>query len=177
MSKLEIVELQGKLARRDQRIEQLERDVQELSDSLRILHGHLMADTRMVGCAADMRAAAALLARIRPESAPSKSYYPHPDGYIHPSTGRVAVLVRDFEASTLNGEVPAYALNQEAEEMGVECWRTIDVVNHTTEGGMSFSLGMVDGREMYVGPAYTIYLKAEHYKRLDAERAAKKGAA
>ena len=40
---------------------------------------------------------------------------PKAPGYVHPTTGRVAVLVAELAASDLNGDVPAYFYSVEAE--------------------------------------------------------------
>ena len=44
---------------------------------------------------------------------------PKAPGYVHPTTGRVAVLVADLADSDLNGDAPAYFYNEEAEDMGL----------------------------------------------------------
>lgn len=44
--------------------------------------------------------------------------YPKPKepGYVCPKTGRVAVLVGELADSDLNGDAPAYMLNEAAEK-------------------------------------------------------------
>lgn len=37
-----------------------------------------------------------------------KQTLPYPPGFVEPNTGRVAVLVREYAASDLNGDAPAY---------------------------------------------------------------------
>lgn len=41
---------------------------------------------------------------------------PYPPGFVEPTTGRVAVLVREYAASDLNGDAPAYWYSAQSEE-------------------------------------------------------------
>lgn len=47
-----------------------------------------------------------------------KRNQPYLPGYICPTTGRVAVLVRDYANSDLNGDAVAYWYSADAEEFG-----------------------------------------------------------
>ena len=45
-----------------------------------------------------------------------KQTLPYPPGFVEPNTGRVAVLVREYAASDLNGDAPAYWYSAQSEE-------------------------------------------------------------
>ncbi|HHW3010637.1 TPA: DUF2761 domain-containing protein, partial [Pseudomonas aeruginosa] len=49
-----------------------------------------------------------------------KQTLPYPPGFVEPNTGRVAVLVREYAASDLNGDAPAYWYSAQSEEWGLD---------------------------------------------------------
>ncbi|MGN6701470.1 MAG: DUF2761 domain-containing protein [Burkholderiaceae bacterium] len=61
---------------------------------------------------------------------------PRPEGWVHPSTRRVAVTVKRYADSSLNGERPCFLYSEEAEKSGVECWRMIDSIDRPTRGSI-----------------------------------------
>jgi prepilin-type processing-associated H-X9-DG protein len=88
-------------------------------------------------------------------------------GHICPRTGRVAVLVRDYAASDLNGDAPAYWYSAKAEEWGLDPWRLVEGVDPHTHGG-SLDVCFADGSCKTVGPLMTFYLSAKDAARLQA---------
>ncbi len=90
-----------------------------------------------------------------------------PVGYVCPTTGRVAVRVADFARSDLNGDAPAYLLNEEAEEMGLDGWRLIEGVDISRDGSR-FEIWGVANWSKVVGPDFTIYVSAKHAAELAA---------
>ena len=64
-----------------------------------------------------------------------KQTLPYPPGFVEPNTGRVAVLVREYAASDLNGDAPAYWYSAQSEEWGLDPWRLVEGVDPHTAGG------------------------------------------
>lgn len=87
-------------------------------------------------------------------------------GYICPITGRVAVRASDFAHSDMNGEVPAYLLNEEARSMGLEPWRQIDGIDIYRDGG-KLDLWLDNGRSMTVDTSALIFLETANAERLN----------
>jgi hypothetical protein len=88
-----------------------------------------------------------------------------PEGFKDPKTGRVAVLVRDYAASDLNGDAPAYWFSQKAEEWGTDPWRLVEGVDPQDDGG-SFDVVFANGVTSKVGPRMTFFLSATDAARL-----------
>ena len=64
-------------------------------------------------------------------------------GFVCPSTGRVAVLVKQYANSDLNGDAPAYWYSAQAEEWGLDPWRLVEGVDpHTQAVQWTFALPM-----------------------------------
>jgi len=86
-----------------------------------------------------------------------KFYKPKEPGWVHPGTGRVAVLASDYADSDFNGEGVAYWYNEDADVMGYECWTMIDGIDPHVSGG-SWDVWFVHGAYKTVGPAMTIFV-------------------
>lgn len=95
---------------------------------------------------------------------------PKAPGYVHPTTGRVAVLVADLAASDLNGDVPAYFYSEEAEGLGFDPWRLVEGIDAHTSG-QDFDVCFDSGTYRTVGPLMTVFLSAADAARLAAEKA------
>ena len=93
---------------------------------------------------------------------------PFPAGYVEPRTGRVAVLVKDYADSILNGEKPAYWFGREADAMGLDPWRLVDGVDPLTAGG-SWDVWFASGKPLRVGPGMTFFMSEEHAGMLGVE--------
>lgn len=94
---------------------------------------------------------------------------PKAPGFVHPATGRVAVLVGDLADSDLNGDVPAYFYSEEAEGLGFDPWRVIEGIDAHT-GGQDFDVCFACGTYRTVGPLMTVFLSAADAARLAAEK-------
>jgi len=90
---------------------------------------------------------------------------PKAPGYVCPRTGRVAVLVADLADSDLNGDVSAYWLDQEADELGMDPWRLVEGFDHHVTGG-SLDVCFASGAFQTVGPHMTVFLTAADAARL-----------
>lgn len=90
---------------------------------------------------------------------------PYPPGYVEQRTGRVAVLVRDYAASELNGDAPAYWYSAKSEEWGLDPWRLVDGVDPHVGGG-SFDVCFASGGTRTVGPLMTFFVNASHAAQL-----------
>ncbi|WP_050570532.1 DUF2761 domain-containing protein [Xanthomonas arboricola] len=101
-----------------------------------------------------------------------KQTLPYTPGFVEPNTGRVAVLVRDYAASDLNGDAPAYWYSREIGAWGLDPWRLVDGVDPHVAGG-SFDVCFANGNTTTVGPLMTIFLQAEHAQQLALEIDAK----
>lgn len=95
---------------------------------------------------------------------------PKAPGYVHPTTGRVAVLVADLADSDLNGDAPAYFYNEEAEDMGLDAWRLVEGIDPHTNG-QGFDVCFASGTYKTVGLQMTVFLSAADAARLAAEKA------
>lgn len=85
-------------------------------------------------------------------------------GETDPETGRVAVSVRSFEASELNGDAPAYWLDSPTRELGIDPWRVVDCVNpHGDNGG--FILYFENGSTLAVGQDALLFLSPKNAQR------------
>lgn len=88
-------------------------------------------------------------------------------GHVDSRTGRVAVSVVDFCNSDLNGNVPAYIFNSEADEFGLDPWSMIDGVDaHVAGGSWDIWSAFGFGWSTTVGPLFTIYVSAKDAARL-----------
>ncbi|MBV6831312.1 DUF2761 domain-containing protein [Xanthomonas euvesicatoria] len=101
-----------------------------------------------------------------------KQTLPYSPGFVEPTTGRVAVLVRDYAASDLNGDAPAYWYSPKIGEWGLDPWRLVDGVDPHVAGG-SFDVCFANGSTTTVGPLMTIFLRADHAQQLALEIDAK----
>lgn len=63
-----------------------------------------------------------------------------PVGYVCPQTGRVAVGVKQFANSDLNGCAPAYWFSAEAESFGMDPWRVVEGVDPYIDGTNRFDV-------------------------------------
>ncbi|EDP8962423.1 DUF2761 domain-containing protein [Pseudomonas aeruginosa] len=92
---------------------------------------------------------------------------PKQPGYVCPTTGRVAVLVKDYADSDLNGDAPAYWFNPDAEGWGMDPWRLVEGVDPHTQGS-SMDVCFANGSSKTVGPLMTFFLSAKDAARLAA---------
>ena len=76
-----------------------------------------------------------------------KQTLPYPPGFVEPNTGRVAVLVREYAASDLNGDAPAYWYSAQSEEWGLDPWRLVEGVDPHVHGG-SFDVCFASGGQV-----------------------------
>ena len=97
-----------------------------------------------------------------------KQTMPYPPGFVEPNTGRVAVLVRDYAASDLNGDAPAYWYSAQSEEWGLDPWRLVEGVDPHTSGGQ-FDVCFANGSSRTVGPLMTFFMSAADAARLNAK--------
>ena len=97
-----------------------------------------------------------------------KQTLPYPPGFVEPNTGRVAVLVREYAASDLNGDAPAYWYSAQSEEWGLDPWRLVEGVDPHTAGGQ-FDVFFASGSSRTVGPLMTFFLSAADAARLNAK--------
>ena len=81
---------------------------------------------------------------------------------------RVAVTVKSFANSDLNGEAPAYLYRPEAAEMGLDPWRLIEGVDRSTIGE-SFEIWGVADWARKVGPNFVIYVSRAHARKIGVE--------
>ena len=86
-------------------------------------------------------------------------------GFVCPSTGRVAVLVKQYANSDLNGDAPASWYSAQAEEWGLDPWRLGEGVDPHTQGE-SMDVCFADGSTKTVGPLMTFFLAAADAARL-----------
>ena len=98
-----------------------------------------------------------------------KQTLPYPPGFVEPNTGRVAVLVRDYAASDLNGDAPAYWYSAQSEEWGLDPWRLVEGVDPHTAGGQ-FDVFFASGSSRTVGPLMTFFMSAADAARLNAKK-------
>ncbi|HEY9269348.1 MULTISPECIES: DUF2761 domain-containing protein [Burkholderiales] len=98
----------------------------------------------------------------------TKMLRPYPLGYVCPNTGRVAVLVRAYADSDLNGDAPAYWYSQKSEEWGLDPWKLVEGVDPHAAGG-SYDICFANGSVSTVGPLMTIFLGAADAARLNAK--------
>lgn len=101
----------------------------------------------------------------------AKQTLPYPPGFVEPITGRVAVLVREYAASDLNGDAPAYWYSAQSEEWGLDPWRVVEGVDPHVHGG-SFDVCFASGGTRTVGPLMTFFVSAAHAQQLAVSRAA-----
>nr|ABM06191.1 KleF [Comamonas testosteroni CNB-1] len=87
-----------------------------------------------------------------------KQTLPYPPGFVEPTTGRVAVLVREYAASDLNGDAPAYWYSAQSEEWGLDPWRLVEGVHPHVHGG-SFDVCFASGGTRTVGPLMTFFVR------------------
>jgi hypothetical protein len=86
-------------------------------------------------------------------------------GYVHPETKRIAVAVKDFASNDINGTEFAFQYSQEAEDMGMECWRMIEGVDPHTSGE-KFDVWFVSGSiPKIVYGNYLIFVQENHYQK------------
>nr|CDG15369.1 FIG00467107: hypothetical protein [Yersinia pestis 16/95] len=95
----------------------------------------------------------------------AKQTLPYPPGFVEPTTGRVAVLVREYADSDLNGDAPAYWYSAQSEEWGLDPWRLVEGVDPHVGGG-SFDVCFSSGDTRTVGPLMTFFLSAAHAAQL-----------
>lgn len=95
----------------------------------------------------------------------AKQPLPYPPGFVEPTTGRVAVLVREYADSDLNGDAPAYWYSAQSEEWGLDPWRLVEGVDPHVGGG-SFDVCFASGGTRTVGPLMTFFLSATHAAQL-----------
>lgn len=95
----------------------------------------------------------------------AKQTLPYPPGFVEPTTGRVAVLVREYADSDLNGDAPAYWYSAQSEEWGLDPWRLVEGVDPHVGGG-SFDVCFANGGTRTVGPLMTFFLSAAHAAQL-----------
>lgn len=86
-------------------------------------------------------------------------------GYVCPETGRVAVLVKDFARSRLNGYVMAYYYDKENAYFGLDEWRDVEGID-TLNTNTYYDLWFARGHEKTVSGDSTIFLRAFHAQRL-----------
>lgn len=86
-------------------------------------------------------------------------------GYVCPTTGRVAVSVADLAESDLNGDAPAYWLDENAELFGFDGWRLVDGVD-TLMDGSGFDVWLSGGGTVKVPGSALIYLRWTDAQRL-----------
>lgn len=98
-------------------------------------------------------------------AAKNKQTQDAPFGYCGSFPDRVAVSVKRYAESELNGDAPAYWYSRDADEMGLECWRVIDGVDIATNG-QSFDVWGASGWFKTVGPNFIIYLSAKDHAKL-----------
>ena len=98
----------------------------------------------------------------------AKQTLPYPPGFVEPTTGRVAVLVREYADSDLNGDAPAYWYSAQSEEWGLDPWRLVEGVDPHVGGG-SFDVCFASGSSRTVGPLMTFFLSAADAARLNAK--------
>ena len=96
----------------------------------------------------------------------TKMQRPYPPGYVCPSTGRVAVLVRAYADSDLNGDAPAYCYSQKSEEWGLDPWKLVEGVDPHAAGG-SYDICFANSSTSTVGPLMTFFLSAADAARLN----------
>jgi hypothetical protein len=94
---------------------------------------------------------------------------PFPPGYVCPTTGRVAVLVRDYANSDLNGDATAYWFSVDVEEFGFDTWSLVEGVDLHTQGD-SMDVCYANGSSKTVGPLMTFFVCAADASRLAAEK-------
>ncbi|ELM8940425.1 DUF2761 domain-containing protein [Escherichia coli] len=94
---------------------------------------------------------------------------PKQPDYVCPMTGRVAVLVKDYADSDLNGDAPAYWFNPEAEGWGMDPWKLVEGVDPHAQGS-SMDVCFADGSSKTVGPLMTFFLTKADAARLAAVR-------
>ena len=111
-----------------------------------------------------------------------KQTLPYPPGFVEPNTGRVAVLVREYAASDLNGDAPAYWYSAQSEEWGLDPWRLVEGVDPHTAGGENllleqavvaggqFDVCFANGSSRTVGPLMTFFMSAADAARLNAKK-------
>lgn len=95
---------------------------------------------------------------------------PKTPGYVHPATGRVAVLVSELADSDLNGDAPAYFYSAQDEGLGFDPWRLVEGIDADTSG-QNFDVRFANGTYRTVGPLMTIFLSAADAARLVAAKA------
>ena len=98
-----------------------------------------------------------------------KQTLPYPPGFVELNTGRVAVLVREYAASDLNGDAPAYWYSAQSEEWGLDPWRLVEGVDPHTAGGQ-FDVCFANGSSRTVGPLMTFFMSAADAARLNAKK-------
>lgn len=99
----------------------------------------------------------------------AKQTLPYPPGFVEPTTGRVAVLVREYAHSDLNGDAPAYWYSAQSEGWGLDPWRLVEGVDPHVDGA-SFDVCFASGGTRTVGPLMTFFVSAEHAQRLAVAR-------
>ena len=75
------------------------------------------------------------------------------------------LLVREYAASDLNGDAPAYWYSAQSEEWGLDPWRLVEGVDPHVGGG-SFDVCFASGGTRTVGPLMTFFLSAAHAAQL-----------
>lgn len=90
---------------------------------------------------------------------------PNQEGYINNTTGRVAVTVKRFAESDLNGDKGAYLFNETADAYGLDPWRLIEGVD-VCINGVNFDLWGAANWTKRVGPNFLIYVSAKDYASL-----------
>nr|ART90043.1 KleF protein [uncultured bacterium] len=81
----------------------------------------------------------------------------------------MAVLVREYAASDLNGDAPAYWYSAQSEEWGLDPWRLVEGVDPHTAGGQ-FDVCFANGSSRTVGPLMTFFMSAADAARLNAKK-------
>jgi hypothetical protein len=86
-------------------------------------------------------------------------------GYVHPETKRIAVTAKQFVSNDINGSECAFQYSQEAEDMGMECWRMIEGIDAHTKGG-KYDLWFVNGSiPRVIDSDYLIFVQKNHYDK------------
>lgn len=81
-------------------------------------------------------------------------------GYICPNTKRVAVTARTL--SLMDADTTAYIFSQEAESMGLECWRMVDSIEELGTG--SYEIWFPSERSTIVEPDFILFVSGKDYK-------------
>lgn len=95
----------------------------------------------------------------------ARRFDPKTPGFVDPATGRVAVLAGDLADSDLNGDVPAYWLDQDAEALGLDPWRLVEGIDRHAYGP-AMDVCFVSGTFKTIGPNMTVFLSAADAARL-----------